>query len=67
MSNKIPEKLINFKVYKDSTDLIGVADAQFRLARKLRLRRRRYGKRQRSPGARLARNPRGGYRRQENR
>ncbi|MCG8637482.1 MAG: phage major tail tube protein [Desulfobacterales bacterium] len=26
MSNKMPEKLINFRVYKDGNDLLGVAD-----------------------------------------
>lgn len=26
--NEIPEKLINFRVYQDGTDLLGVADAQ---------------------------------------
>lgn len=26
MSNKMPEKLINFRVYKDGVDLLGVAD-----------------------------------------
>ena len=28
MVNQVPEKLINFRVYLDGTDLIGVADVR---------------------------------------